>query len=656
MATVSISPTPAVIAVMSSRRVPLTSNPNVANSPLRAHNNLNAYAKQKRSYATVQREETYGQPPPVKKQALDNGSQRAVRSPSKTSRPQVLVQRSAAAARPTLKERATRSTQENTRHAQDKETEREAWKKHYRVKFPKMVFYFESIPDDIRAKLTKRVTYLGARQEPFFSIDVTHVVTTRSIPQERSAGTGPEQNAEPEQQEPEEQPQTINPSLLDRNTVAARRRLLFDFQKTQAPSHQSDDPTRRAKGTRHNDVLHKARDMGKKIWSLDKFQTMLSVLLESETQAASHSTRATSLLSHYGITKGAHEPNLLQLLHNERINGPSDRDPTAVSRELVYFKGPYIYVWDMDEKHKPMMVREYPKVLHKQDGEWPQFRSVGNGRCPFVEEVEVPEKEQRRTREREAARVVKREEAVPAPNPPELSQPKAVTGKRSLTEMEDGHNRIRTNAPADVFNPAKAAISKQTEMKLQNAFTSRAEGARLLGGEPVASGMQPSNITSAIRSQMISSTSGLNGSKAGTSKEVHGLQRKVLQKVNPASYDISSRRPAEVSMDAASSRSTNMGRATSRTVQPHDDESQRTDGKERKTQSQTLKSKRDLKPGYCENCQDKFRDFDEHIISRKHRKFAENDDNWTELDLLLEQLKRMPKYAGADSDEDGGGW
>ncbi|KAG6010909.1 hypothetical protein E4U21_002579 [Claviceps maximensis] len=643
---------------MSSRRVPLTSNPNVANSPLRGHNTLHAYAKQKRSYATVQREEAYGQPPPVKKQALDNGSQRAVRSPSKTSRAQVLVQRSAAAVRPTLKDRATRSIQELTENVQDIETEKEAWKKHYRLKFPKMVFYFESIPDDVRAKLTKRVTYLGARQEPFFSIDVTHVVTTRSIPTGKSAGTGQEQSIEPEQQVTVEQPQTINPSLLDRHTIVARRKLLFDFQKTQAPSHQSDDPVRRARAVRHNDVLHKARDMGKKIWSLDKFQNMLSVLLESETQSASYSMRATSLRNHYGITKSAQEPNLLQMLHNERINGPSDRDPTAVSRELVYFKGPYIYVWDMDEKHKPMMVREYPKVVHKQDGEWPQFRSVGNGRCPFVEEVEASEKDQRRTtRERETVRVVKREESAPVPTPVEISQPpKAVTGKRSLTEMEDGHNRVRSNASADVFNPAKAAISKQTEMKLQNAFTSRAEGARLLAGEPVASGMQPSNITSAIRSQMISSTSGLNGSKAGTSKEVHGLQRKVLQKVHPASHDVSSRRFAEVSIDVASSRSTNMGRATSRTIQPQDDESQRAEGREKKTQSQTLKSKRDLKPGYCENCQDKFRDFDEHILTRKHRKFAENDDNWIELDLLLEQLKRTPKYAGTDSDEDGEGW
>ena len=150
---------------MSSRRVPLTSNPNVANSPLRGHAALAAYAKQKRSYANLQREEPYGQPPPMKKQALENG-QRAVRSPVKagsttasTSRSNPLLQRTIP--RPTLKDRVPRATTQSAARAND-DTDKEVWKKHYGAKFPKMVFYFESIPDDVRAKLTKRVTYLGA--------------------------------------------------------------------------------------------------------------------------------------------------------------------------------------------------------------------------------------------------------------------------------------------------------------------------------------------------------------------------------------------------------------------------------------------------------------------------------------------------------------
>jgi regulatory subunit for Cdc7p protein kinase len=41
---------------------------------------------------------------------------------------------------------------------------------------------------------------------------------------------------------------------------------------------------------------------------------------------------------------------------------------------------------------------------------------------------------------------------------------------------------------------------------------------------------------------------------------------------------------------------------------------------------------------------DSFTDLFQHIVSRKHRKFAENDDNWSQLDALLSQLKRVPRY------------
>lgn len=34
----------------------------------------------------------------------------------------------------------------------------------------------------------------------------------------------------------------------------------------------------------------------------------------------------------------------------------------------------------------------------------------------------------------------------------------------------------------------------------------------------------------------------------------------------------------------------------------------------------------------------------QHIESQKHRKFAENNENWVELDDLLAQLERIPKH------------
>lgn len=41
----------------------------------------------------------------------------------------------------------------------------------------------------------------------------------------------------------------------------------------------------------------------------------------------------------------------------------------------------------------------------------------------------------------------------------------------------------------------------------------------------------------------------------------------------------------------------------------------------------------------------------QHILTRKHRKFAENEKNWEQLDDLLSQLKRRPKYQLDDHED-----
>ncbi|KAG7707700.1 hypothetical protein KL933_001523 [Ogataea haglerorum] len=51
------------------------------------------------------------------------------------------------------------------------------------------------------------------------------------------------------------------------------------------------------------------------------------------------------------------------------------------------------------------------------------------------------------------------------------------------------------------------------------------------------------------------------------------------------------------------------------------------------------KSKTEAKPGYCENCRVKYDDFDEHILMDKHRHFATNDDNFKDIDRLIEDVR-----------------
>ena len=42
----------------------------------------------------------------------------------------------------------------------------------------------------------------------------------------------------------------------------------------------------------------------------------------------------------------------------------------------------------------------------------------------------------------------------------------------------------------------------------------------------------------------------------------------------------------------------------------------------------------------------------QHIVSRKHRRFADDDGNWKQLDALLGQLTRRERYRLDDDDDD----
>ncbi|KAK0103481.1 hypothetical protein ONS95_005502 [Cadophora gregata] len=685
MAAISISPLPHSLSIMSSKRVPLSSNPNAVNSPYRAV--AAAASKQKRSYATIQREEAYGQPPPAKKQMLE--SYQTIQTPPRQHVNQNSVEgrvftRKSNASQQSAFERklvAVREKPQQTVTKADKTAEENLdtirqWQKHYRKIFPTFVFYFESISEEVRIKYTKQVVALGAREEKFFSNAVTHVVTTRSIPPAQqinptetpvTSSTNDSQNS---------QPQTINPSLLDRSSESAnthsdlggRGKFTFEapINRRLAP-HGQDGDIRRQQG-RNADVLYRARELGMKIWALEKLQRMMNAMFDAETGQTNHghNTRSNSVSTI--LPRTAREADLSQLLRNERINGPSDRDPTVATKEITLFKGPFIYIHDIDEKQRPIMVREYAKVAHKEDGDWPQFRSVANGKCPFVEEVDYGQREAEK--EKEAIRLQRQQEKEKAMIPRTRAaaavqaakmQPPKATGKRTLSEMDSASNRnitvsTKQNNP---FAPSNSSFSQKTEQEAssrgnQNAFVSRAGAGRLFGGEPVASGLQPSNITSAIRSTMISSTAAQPGAKAGTSKEVHGLQRKVLEKNSggPGSHGLtSSHRMTDIVGAAREEMAARPSRLRAQDklhlieedVDPSEAEyaARKIEAtRKAKAVQQRKLEKRDPKPGYCENCQDKFEDFDEHVLSRKHRKFAEKPENWKELDALLSKLVR----------------
>lgn len=171
MAAVSLSPVANSLSAMTGRRVPLSSNPNAVNSPYRAV--TTAAAKQKRSHATAQREDSYGGQPPAKKQMLDSQARTPPRHQSTQASAEGRVfTRRPNASQPTVFERnCVAASQRPTQQAAPRKVEKPSdeglesirqWQRHIRRTFPRFVFYFESVSEDSRLKCTKQVTALGA--------------------------------------------------------------------------------------------------------------------------------------------------------------------------------------------------------------------------------------------------------------------------------------------------------------------------------------------------------------------------------------------------------------------------------------------------------------------------------------------------------------
>ena len=387
--------------------------------------------------------------------------------------------------------------------------------------------------------------------------------------------------------------------------------------------------------------------MGMKIWQLEKFGRILKVMGEhtdGELQSQhSHNTRSNAVNN----SKVGRPTDLSQLLRNE-LNGSVDREVALTTMDIVPFKGPYIYIRDMNEKTKPIMVREYPKVQHREQGAWPQFRSAARGKCPFVDEVKQSrrdtDKEEAKDREETKAHGVERADSAPprtravaATETTKMQPPQQSGRKRPLAEMAHASNVTRRptqQLPADPSHGSSVENIFSQENSLRRHPQSIQFGFH--NGEPMASGMQASNITSAIRSQMISSTAAAPGAKAGTSREIHGLQRKVLERNAAPPMTVSAAPQKASAADHLTALRSLRGVPTARAAKQkaqenfvrgklthiHEDmtasEQEEAEEKAKLKERNALKAQkgeqRELKPGYCENCREKFDDFEEVSI------------------------------------------
>jgi len=123
-----------------------------------------------------------------------------------------------------------------------------------------------------------------------------------------------------------------------------------------------------------NDILRRAKRHYMKLWMYEKASRFLGNLDVDLDEIANtyNSNTATTTLS-----------NLLQ---NEKLYGPNDRDPRTKRDDTHYFKYPHVYMYDLWQTWSPLITLEwkYSAVQKKNELPYPIVKGGTFGRCPFV--------------------------------------------------------------------------------------------------------------------------------------------------------------------------------------------------------------------------------------------------------------------------------
>lgn len=482
------------------------------------------------------------------------------------------------------------------------------WRKRFLRAFPSFRFYLDGFDQSTKADISNTIAQFGGQLEPFFSNTVTHLVTQRkfSLPmmdeQGEVIGTQSESLSTTDS--------ATSASASGRSLMGAGRfSRLPTLRKKNAnvPLHSERNPfDEMGPPVSANDILVKAKNFGIKVWTFDKFKTVMSGLKGEHT------------------VDSKKQPNLSQMLAKEKVYGTQERDPKAARSDYHYFSrnSVYLLVEDATAEHRPIMAQEWRKPAREdEEVPWPVLYGELEGRCPFTR-FQLAEGHQQRTR----------------PN-------RFETLQRSVSL-----NHVRRQNRNASLSPAPSNDSR-----------CRYTIARGASPYPLASG----NSVSIASTNLTSTTSAAPSHSAnalGLMSPFHPLGRKAHQATviglgRPSSLPRSfgqhlpepnqQQDKARVSLvnrmlGITDSRSTSDLTKAKKIVNPASRALAQNGGMRRSASTGTAlqEYQREKRPGYCENCRQKYEDFDDHVLSKRHRKFAQDDSNFDKIDELLLRVMR----------------
>lgn len=389
--------------------------------------------------------------------------------------------------------------------------------------------------------------------------------------------------------------------------IGAKVQLFFDHTVTIVVS-------RRDKSDLPKNILQYDKNL--KFWKYDKVFRFLANLGETTSPIVS--------------VPSVQKQQLHSLLNNEKLHGPSDRDPSAKRDDYNYFKYNYFFVYDLRQKTRPIAIREW-KAKDKSDKKpWPHIYNSTYGRSlfqPDPADSNLPRKlERRRLRDeqnkkhRYRLRMVYELHLVS----PDLSVGNITEdcdSEEDSSETNDSNDNVLKHKSAHQLNmpPPVAQLSRQGSL-ITNKFM---EATQRDGFEIQASGFNGSTNVSQQSTTDIQTKNGLAPMVSSvSSKKVNSLAKKVVSKQQKKGSVTTATANTSASTNNNNNHTTHTTTAAATAA----------------TASKTTKEK---VSGYCENCRIHFEDFDVHIESGKHRSFARKEENFQDIDNLIEKLHQQ---------------
>lgn len=285
-----------------------------------------------------------------------------------------------------------------------------------------------------------------------------------------------------------------------------------------------------------------------------------------------------------------HSNRLAQLLEDD------SRMSTAQNRrdDFVSFRGPYLLISDSQGYHRPLVIKEWRAAHDVDDSEWPQLRRAPLGVSPFTAKSALKsdkrryhEQQQQHKRQAPLAQVVEEESEDEDASAKRFQAETAapLLKKRRTGDTSDKENQMMD---ARAMRPIPAQSTNSTRLR---DF-----------GEIVASGVPRYSQTS---------TKSFSARDSVNSREMASLRRKVTG--------------SQVLVTKS---------AVADASKPH------------RAQARAKPAK---KPGYCENCLERYNDLQEHLTSRTHQQFAANESKFLGLDQVISQLQRPSNLLNRDA-------